>query len=444
MNGVQMGGRYLTIVLVISVVLGFFVFVPAPSFGASSEIKHVILIVLDGVRPDVLLAANTPNIDNLAAEGSYTWNSVTVTPPITISAIPSIFTGATPAVHNVTDWAGQIYAETIVEVFEEAGLSTAIIDQDPILGGYLATYCTGYHYHPNGFEYFTTIAINWFTQHKPFFLTTYDPTPDEMAHEYGDQSDQYRSAIEAADFQIGRIMNMLRELGVYEQTLIVITPDHGMTGRSHGSGALTDMRIFSIFRGPGVKRGYEMDNLQSSDIGYVAHRIIDIAPTITVLSGLRTPANSEGKVIYQIFADNSPISASVNRVEATGAPGDNLDYLLTITNLRNKSDNCKVEITSENGWPVKFSPQELLLEPGESRNFVARVTIPNLRKSGEDTLLVRITGTDGSVNLEFRAIGELLSPPAETSPYLFYAALIATAIVLTLVFYRRRGGSPHY
>jgi len=434
-----MKGRYLAILLVISFFLGFFSFGSAPSYGKPSEIKHVVLFVLDGVRPDRLLAANTPNMDNLVADGSYTWNAITVVPPVTLSAIPSIFTGATPAVHQVDDWAGQIWAETIIEVFEEAGLRTAIIDQDPILGGYSATYCTGYQYRDNEFEYYTTFAIDYFTQHKPFFLAMYDPEPDEMAHEYGDQSDQYRSAIEMADVQIGRIMEMLRELGVYDQTLIVITPDHGMTGFEHGSGTITDMRIFSIFRGPGVKRGYEMENLENSSIGYVAHRIIDIAPTITVLCGLRPPANSEGRVIYQIFSDNSPISTSIDRAEATGNPGDNLEYTLTITNLRNKSENYSIEITGENGWQVKFSPQELMLEPGESRNLVARVTVPNLRKSGEDTLLARITSTDDSVNLEFKAIGEFVSPPTNTSVYLLFSvALIAAAIVTALLYYQKK------
>jgi hypothetical protein len=434
-----MKGRYLTILLVISFFMGFFSFSSAPSYGKPSEIKHVVLIVLDGVRPDRLLAANTPNMDNLMADGSYTWNAITVVPSVTLSAIPSIFTGATPPVHKVNDWAGDIFAETIIEVYEEAGLPTAIIDQDPILGGYSATYCTGYQGRYNEFEYYTTIAIDYFTQHNPFFITLYDPEPDEMAHEHGDQSQQYLSAIERADNQIGRIMDMLRELGVYDQTLIVITPDHGMTGFDHGAGTTTDMRIFSIFRGPGVKQGYEMENLENSTIGNVAHRIIDIAPTITVLSGLRPPANSEGRVIYQIFSDNSPLSASIDRSEATGTYGDNLEYTLTITNLRNKSENYNIEITSENGWPIKFSPQEMVLEPGESRNLVARVTVPNLKKSSDDVLLAKITGPDGSVNLEFKATGGFVSQPAGKQVYLFFsAALIASATVLTLFFYNRK------
>ena len=268
---------------------------------------HVILIVIDGVRPDVLVGANTPNFDALTAEGSYTWNAWTVTPSITIKAIPSIYTGATPEVHGVTDWDGEIYAETIVEVFEEAGLPCAIVGQDPILGGYSVTYCTGYYYHPEADENFTSTAIEWFIEYRPFFLTIYNPMPDRRGHAYGHESAEYREAIEDADYHVGRFVQMLKDQGVYDRTLIAITTDHGMTGTSHGYGYENDMRIFSIWRGPGVKENYQMvDNVYippSTTYGetYVAHRIIDIAPTMTSLVGLRAPENSEGNIIHQIF-----------------------------------------------------------------------------------------------------------------------------------------------
>jgi len=268
---------------------------------------HVILIVIDAVRPDVLVAANTPNFDNLTAEGSYTWNAWTVTPSVTIAAIPSIFTGATPEVHGVTSWDGEIYAETIVEVFEEAGLPCAIVGQDPILGGYSATYCTGYYYHPEADENFTSTAIEWFIEYQPFFLTIYNPMPDRRGHAYGHDSAEYREAIENADYHVGRFVQMLKDEGVYDRTLIVITTDHGMTGTSHSGGYENDMRIFSIWRGPRVREDYQMvDNVYipasaTYDETYVAHRIIDIAPTMTSLVGLRAPENSEGSIIHQIF-----------------------------------------------------------------------------------------------------------------------------------------------
>lgn len=247
-------------------ICSFFLLPTAPLANATeaptTPYEHVILIVVDGVRPDVLLEANTPNIDDLTVNGSYTWNAWTVTPSVTIAAVPSIYTGATPEVHGVTDWEGEIYAETLTEVFNEAGLVSAIVGNDDILGGYSATYSTGYYYNVEADKHFTDIAIEWFAEYRPFFLTIYNPMPDRMAHAYGHESDEYREAIESADFHIGRLVDNLKELGVYERTLIVITPDHGMTGTSHGGGNETDMRIFSIWHGPGVKSGYEMvDNV---------------------------------------------------------------------------------------------------------------------------------------------------------------------------------------
>ena len=274
--------------------------------------EHVILIVVDGVRPDILVGANTPNIDNLTASGSFTWNAWTVRPSNTLAAIPSIFTGATPEVHEVTDWEGDIFAETFVEVFEKAGLPCAIVGEDPILGGNLATYCTSFYYHPRAEEHFMTLAIDLLRENDFYFITVYNPVPDHMGHEYGHGSPEYREAIEDMDYHIGRLVENLKELGVYEDTLIVITPDHGMTNHSHGRGYATDMRIFSVWHGPGVKENYQMvDNMYIPAFGnydetYVAHRIIDIAPTITELAGVMPPWDAEGDVITQILAEMTP------------------------------------------------------------------------------------------------------------------------------------------
>lgn len=271
----------------------------------SSNVEHIVFIGLDGVRPDVLLATNTPNIHSLAENGSYSWNAWSVYPSVTIANFPSIFTGATPEVHGVVDWLGEIYAESMCEVFEEFGLSTALSGQDQILAGYSATYATGYHSVSNPDVYYTDVAIELFENYRPFFLVVYNPVPDHMGHEYGHDSPEYREAIESADVQIGRILNMLKEQGVFDQTLIVVTTDHGMTGKRHGDRLITNRRIFTIFKGPGVRRGYEIKNTipvqnpeNPSEDYYVGHLTIDTAPTITALAGLRMPANAKGKNIF--------------------------------------------------------------------------------------------------------------------------------------------------
>ncbi len=593
----------------------------------AERVAHVVLIVIDGVRPDVLQEANTPNIDALAAEGSYTWNAWTVRPSGTIAAVPAIFTGATPEVHGVTDWRGEIHAETLVEVFNEAGLTSAIVGNDAILGGYSATYCTGYYSHPEADKHFTDIAIKWFTEYRPFFLAVYNPMPDKRGHEFGHWSEEYKKAIEDADFQIGRIVNMLKELGVYERTLVVITTDHGMTGRSHGAGTTTDMRIFSIFKGPGVKQGYQMvDSLQippmegsyarvrihavrddswsenslawnnqpalddiiaddilvdspgwyswditsfvaeefagdkvlsigmvdsdenlppdhaaafearewwnitlrphlevqylpsegpnstirlvpiedsyvrwdasnsnfgattylyvgryrdgaeraflKFDIGaipanssiveakynnycwglwpasyeetFVAHRIIDIAPTIAELVGLRPPADAEGEVISQIFEDiKYSVGVTLDRTEASGVSGDVLTYILTITNTGSQRNTFNVKVKSMKNWLVEVFPSKLTLEAGEDGIVFVNILIPDLGGSDEDNLFAIITGTGVFSGLEFRAVGEprplTKEPPSEGSPGLLRLLIVAVIVTLTIsiLVYRR-------
>lgn len=271
----------------------------------SSKVEHIVFIGLDGVRPDVLLAANTPNMHALAENGSYSWNAWSVYPSDTITNFPSIFTGTTPEIHGVVDWLGEIYAESMCEVFEEFGLSTALSGQDQILAGYSATYATGYHSVPNPDVYYTDVAIELFENYRPFFLVVYNPVPDHMGHEYGHDSPEYREAIENADVQIGRILAMLAEQGVFDQTLIVVTTDHGMTGTRQGDRLITNRRIFTIFKGPGVRQGYEMPNTipvpnpeNPSEDYYVGQLTIDTAPTITALAGLRMPADAKGRNIF--------------------------------------------------------------------------------------------------------------------------------------------------
>ena len=111
-------------------------------FGISetpqSEISHVLLIVIDDVRPDILQIVDTPNLDSLISEGSYTYNAWTVTPSNTKAAIPAILTGSNPETHQLQEWSDTLQAETIVEVLEEANYRSALVGESVNIGGYAA------------------------------------------------------------------------------------------------------------------------------------------------------------------------------------------------------------------------------------------------------------------------------------------------------------------
>src|SRR5436190_2337081 len=63
----------------------------------------VVLIMMDGMRPDALVQANTPRIDALMANGAYTLNARSVMPSVTLPCHTSIFHSVPPTRHGITD-----------------------------------------------------------------------------------------------------------------------------------------------------------------------------------------------------------------------------------------------------------------------------------------------------------------------------------------------------
>lgn len=287
------GIRFLSLLPVLFVIAGCTPPAPPPTDEPEPEsepmvevppaIKHVIVVAWDGVRPDLLQSADTPHIDRLVREGSVSWNVWTVWRPITRTALPSLHTGALPSIHGMDQWSGVIHAETIAEVLDEAGLTSALIGSDQILGGGRATHATGYYWHSESAAHFIDRAITAMEQHEPTFMYVYNPEPDSAGHSHGHWSDDYREAIEVADQHLGRLLTHLEEAALLDDTVIVVTTDHGMTGRAHGYGFETDMRIFSIWRGPGIRSGYEMQDRvevperEAGKMTVQVHRIADTA-----------------------------------------------------------------------------------------------------------------------------------------------------------------------
>jgi hypothetical protein len=72
-------------------------------------------------------------------------------------------------------------------------------------------------------------------QDRRFFAFFHFEEPDEQGHIYGENSPEYSEALKTTDQWLGRIMDKLRELGIYEKTLIMVTSDHGMdeNGNEH-------------------------------------------------------------------------------------------------------------------------------------------------------------------------------------------------------------------
>lgn len=125
-------------------------------------------------------------------------------------------------------------------------------------------------------------------EHSHGYFDHKNLTPDKlkriMAHYYG--------SISHMDYHIGRIIDALKQKGLYENTLILYTSDHGdYMGYHHmllKSNYMYDplVRIPLIVKYPGGERAGEVNDAISNNL--------DIAPTILHQAGVRIPQNMKG------------------------------------------------------------------------------------------------------------------------------------------------------
>ncbi|MCA1808096.1 MAG: sulfatase-like hydrolase/transferase, partial [Lentisphaerae bacterium] len=103
----------------------------------------------------------------------------------------------------------------------------------------------------------------------------------------------YYASISQIDHQVGRMINLLKEQGLYDDTLIVYTSDHGdYMGFHHlllKGGAMYDptMRVPLILKYPG--------NAGAGSVGRGLTSNVDVAPTILAAAGVATPAMMAGR-----------------------------------------------------------------------------------------------------------------------------------------------------
>jgi len=106
----------------------------------------------------------------------------------------------------------------------------------------------------------------------------------------------YYACISSIDHNIGRIIETLRTLGEFDNTIIVFSSDHGLAIGSHGLFGKQNLYEHSmkaplIFSGPGIPHG------ESDAFGY----LLDIFPTVVDLVGLSPPRNIDGRSLAPVI-----------------------------------------------------------------------------------------------------------------------------------------------
>ena len=309
--------------LCILILLGiFFPSSPALSKGKTSPPLNILIITVDTLRADHVGCygyhpIKTPQMDALAGEGVLFEKAFTPV-PTTLPAHTSLFTGTYPITHGIKNngtFALTESAVTLAEQLQAAGYNTAAFISSFVLDSRFGL-DQGFNVYDDDLitgvqtpallqkerraETVTKAVIQWLNtikKDKPFFLWVhyYDPhdkydPPSPFADAYAHCP--YDGEIAYVDSWMGVLINKLKEMDIYENTLTVLVSDHGEGLGDHQEEThgifLYDYAIHVplIFRYP---RQLPKNRRQGSLV-----RLIDIAPTILAIIGQKIPDHIQG------------------------------------------------------------------------------------------------------------------------------------------------------
>jgi predicted AlkP superfamily pyrophosphatase or phosphodiesterase len=256
----------------------------------------VLILSIDGLRPDIISLAPMPNLLNLMQSSAYTLSAQTVYPSVTLVSHSSMLTGECPAKHGV-DWndylpeRGYAIGTDLFDVAHAAGFRTVMyVGKEKLQQVTEPTSLDNFVYINDRDSVIVDRLIEDFP--KRFgVLFIHFPLVDGMGHTYGWLSPEQFSVAFRADEALGKLLAELEMRGLRGETLLIITADHGGHDTTHGSSMPEDMTIPWIASGPGIRPG---------ELSTTVHTM-DTAATAAFALGLDIPAEWDGVPVYEAF-----------------------------------------------------------------------------------------------------------------------------------------------
>ena len=301
---------------------------PAPQAA-----RNLVLVTIDTLRADRLgtygnATVATPNMDRLAREGAVALHA-SVQVPLTRPSHVSLLSGLYPAEHGIRDNVSPPLrpgVPVLAEILQQRGfrtgafVSSIVLSKQSGLGRGFDTYSDRFEIGDDDARFLNTIqkrgdttvaeAAAWLRQtgseRRFAWVHLYDPhdpyePPEPYATRYAGRP--YDGEVAWSDDLVGRLDAVLAEIGRRDDTLFVVTADHGEGLDEHGEAVHgfflyeTTLHVPLIIRGPRVTPGTRIEGVTRS---------IDVMPTVLDLLGLAeaTPAVS-GRSLAQALTGSA-------------------------------------------------------------------------------------------------------------------------------------------
>ena len=216
--------------------------------------RTVVVMLFDGLAPSLLEGVDTPALDRMRREGSWTHDMVPPFPSISLIGGFTISTGCWPEHHGIvtnrfldpargfydhskdTDWATG--CEHLHEVAERQGVPAAALGwygEVSSTRGKLASrvvYEADWHDYPTdtGRAQQVVELLRLPAAERPQLILAYFKGPDGAAHFRGMDSPEVRAAVGEADRAVAAVLAALEPL---KDAALIVTTDHGMVPITH-------------------------------------------------------------------------------------------------------------------------------------------------------------------------------------------------------------------
>jgi len=258
----------------------------------------VVLVTLDGVRPDALQQCSTPHLDQVMAEGAYTLKAQSVMPSMTLPCHISIFHSVPPERHGILSNEYHPMARPLPGLFEQIHMSgkrsASFLSWDvlrdvarPLNVSFTLHIEMNYSDLVHSDDPLVEAAVPVLQAHTYDFVFVYLGSVDEVGHVDGWMSAPYLRQVEILDGYIGQLRTVLNA-----DDYLLIEADHGGHDRTHGTDSPEDMNVPWLVCGPNIRRGHEIQ----SDVS-----LLNTAPTLAHMLNMPIPDVWDGIVVKEIF-----------------------------------------------------------------------------------------------------------------------------------------------
>ena len=210
------------------------------------------------------------------------------------------------------------------------------------------------------------------------------PVPEDLTGLDGDWKEEmpdYLGCCASLDENIGRMVNELKKLGLYDETTIIYTSDHGNHFRTRNSEYKRSchdscIRIPMIIKGTNLKGGKVVKELIS---------LIDIPPTILSEANTDIPGCFRGRPLQQLIKDKSPdwpeeVFIQISETQCGRAiRTDRWKYSVRAPH--------NIGYESQSNYYIEDFLYDLLNDPYEHNNLVANSELISIRAELAEKLL---------------------------------------------------------